>query len=688
MFYPLGFLYYLLPPESAYVYSTILHCILGTFFMYAFMREISVSPEGSVISALIFGFNGFFMGHLYAGHLSFVQTYIWIPLIFFFQYRFIRTKDFKNAVIAGLFLGVQILGGFPQIAFYSILGILFFGLFYGIHDIRGSAERDGIKICLGLLLILCIGFALAAVQVLPTMEFTKLSTRGGGVDYAFATYESLHPKELLAFLLPNIFGNAVDHTYWRSQESWHFWESCGYVGIMPLFLIFVKVENHSIRRLKMFFLLLVALSLFLALGKNNPLYPFIFRFPGFRSFRIPAQVIFLYVFGMAVVSGIGTDRIFKGNWCTNRGFVPFFSLTGLFLLFLVTGLILFPYDLFFHLFRNFAEGPVTHADLDGLYVRISASIYQGALLFFCISLLYFLLNRRKIRPRMLHILFPAIVLVDLYLFGAGFIKPYEFKTPAKKERIVEAIVGNPSKGRIVTLSNMFRTNDGLQHGFASILGYDPLIIKRYAHYILSSQNQKPADHVVNLGSIHTPGAKLLKLLHLKKAVYHNGVVGLEDEIPHAYIVNQAVIKPVDEVLSFMKSAEFDPQKMVVFEPQYQSVLLSSTGEGVSEWSCKVREYQNESIRLSVSSDKPGYLILSEIYYPGWQATVDGEKTVIIPGDFLLRVIPLTEGEHEVHLFYLSRPFRIGFILSLLTLVVSLWYVYWSRGAKIRRRYRI
>ena len=77
MFYPLGFLYYLVPPEWAYGYATIGHCILGSVFMYLFMRGLSASPAGSLISAFVFSFNGYFMGHLYAGHLSFVQNYVW-----------------------------------------------------------------------------------------------------------------------------------------------------------------------------------------------------------------------------------------------------------------------------------------------------------------------------------------------------------------------------------------------------------------------------------------------------------------------------------------------------------------------------------------------------------------------------------------------------------------------------------
>ena len=87
MFYPLGFLYYLISQDSAYLYTTILHFALGSLFMYAFMRDISISQAGSLVASFVFSFNGFLLGHLYAGHLSFIQNYIWIPLVFLFLLR-------------------------------------------------------------------------------------------------------------------------------------------------------------------------------------------------------------------------------------------------------------------------------------------------------------------------------------------------------------------------------------------------------------------------------------------------------------------------------------------------------------------------------------------------------------------------------------------------------------------------
>ena len=678
MFYPLGFLYYLLPSDSAYLYSTLLHFILGCCFMYLLMRGLSVSHAGSFMSAIIFIFNGYFLGHVYAGHLTFVQAYIWIPIIFLFLYRFIQLNDYRNAVFAGLLLGIQILGGFPQLSFYTIFGVLLLGFYKGLYFLKHQSPKEAGVLVIGLLLILILGFALSAIQILPTIEFAKLSTRSGGVDYAFATYESLHPKELLAFILPDIFGNAVDQTYWPSRESWHFWESCGYVGILPLFLIFIKVETYSFQTLRRFFLILIVLSLFLALGKYNPLYPLIYKLPGFNSFRIPAQIIFLYVFGIAVLSGMGMERIQHDGWHTNRGFIPFCLLLGIILLIFLIGLLFFPYPLFFSLFRHFADGPVTHVDLTHLSGRMSSTIYQGALFFLSSSLLVFVLKTKRIYPWVLGILFPAMVMIDLFLFGSGFIQPYQFETLPEKMKVVQELKGNPPKGRIVTLDNRFATNDGLQYGFASVLGYDPLILRRYVHFMLSGEGQIPVDHVVNLGAIRNPREKLLQLLNLKRIVNEKEIVDLKNKVPYAQIVSHAVIKPKDQVLSFMKSSAFDPLKMVIIEPEYKSKLFSSTEGGLSAGSCTVLDYKNEKIIIRASSKRPGYLVMSEIFYPGWKATVDGKEADILPGNFLLRVIPLKEGEHEVHLFFVSWPFRIGVLVSLLTLIASFSFILLSR----------
>jgi hypothetical protein len=674
MFYPLGFLYYLIPTEFAYLYSTMLHCILGSVFMYMFMRSLSVSKSGAFLSGFIFIFNGYLMAHIYAGHLSFVQNYIWIPLIFLFLIRFAQLGSFKYAIASGLTLGVQILGGFPQIAFYTILAIAAYLLFCAIDHVRGGESKSANTVCIGFVIILCVGFCLAAIQVLPTLEFSALSGRAGGVSYEFATSDSLDPRDLFAFLIPDIFGNIVDNTYWKSRETWHFWETCGYVGILPLLFIFVKTKYSYLRSLRSFCILLVLGSLFLALGKHNLLYPVIYELPGFGSFRIPAQIIFLYIFGIAVLSGIGLHGIQENDVRLSRGFAPFFVFTGALLLFLIIGLSFFPYDLFHYLFKHFAIGKIQGINVEKLYERVCFSVDKSTLILFGSAFLILIRAIRRFNLQTFSILAIGIVVVDLYVFAGGFIKPYHFKVSSQKERITSLLYHDATKGRVAPDASFFMPNDALRYGFPSILGYDPLILKRYIHYIQHSQDQTYDDHVVNLSHIRNPNVKLLQLLNLRQTISGERTILIGNSVPYCNFVSKVIVKSSDKVLPFMKSERFDPKQMVIFESEYGESISQTEGGNVNG-SYTVLSYENEIIRIKTSSDRKGYLVLSEIFYPGWQTIVDGKNVPVRCGNYIFRAIPLERGDHDVSFKFVSWPFRVGAVISFFTLIGCIWFMF-------------
>ena len=670
LFYPLGFLYYLVPPDIAYKYSIVLHFVLGSLFMYLFMRSLEIQRRACFFSAIVFMFNGYFMGHLYAGHLSFVQNYVWIPLIFYFLNRFVNKASLSDAVAAGFVLGFQILGGFPQIAFYTILASSLFIFVQGVLGRRGAEKISSFQLGTGWGIFVLLGFALAAVQVLPTYEFTTLSTRGGGISYEMAIYESLHPKEILAFLVPDIFGNPVDGTYWRSRESWHFWESCGYVGSLPLFFLFVGGQGKVSARVRAFAVTLVLLALFLALGKYNPLYPLIYHLPGFGSFRIPAQIIFLYVFSMAVLSGLGLSGIMDGEWKFTRGFWIFSTLAGFVLLCALVGLTFFRFEFFYSLFSNFSEGPVTHANLSLLNARISHTIYKSSLIFFLSLFVLMLAKRGRISASLFSFFACAMVFADLYLFGVPFVKAYEFVTSPEKQHLLSQLSRTPEKGRVVTSDPGFNTNDGLMYGFPSIQGYDPLILKKYADYVLTSQGYPPNDHVVNLQDIPRPQEKLIRLLNARQLVSGGEVKALPNEIPYAFLVPKGTVIPEESILPFMKSDAFEPRKTVVFSKEPKQGLLMANPNRPFVGACEVLRHRAGEIRVRVSCNQSAYLVMSEIWYPGWVACVDGKEREVICGNYMFRVVPVEEGSHEVTLVFISWPFRVGGAISLVTLITA------------------
>jgi hypothetical protein len=675
MFYPLGFLYYLVPPDIAYVYSTLLHVVLGLGFMYLFMRSLAVHPAGCFFSALVFMFNGFFMGHLYAGHLSFVQNYIWIPLILFFLKRVVERGSLCDATRAGVSLGFQVLGGFPQIAFYTILASFLFVLIGWAHSCKGKGNVSAAKVSAGWVLFVFLGFALAAVQVFPTYEFTTLSTRGGGISYEMATYESLHPKEILAFLLPDLFGNAVDGTYWRSREFWHFWESCGYVGILPLFLLFIKAPSEQPSWVRGFAVALIAISFFLALGKYNPLYPLIYRLPGFGSFRLPVQILFLYVVGVGILSGLGLSSMIRAEWKLTRGFWIFSSVAGAGLVAGLAGLTFYRLEFFLALFRHFSEGAVTHANLTGLGERISGTLYRGSLFLFISLFLILLVKYRKVGPGLFSMLACLIVFADLHGFVSPFVRTHEFVLAPEKKLLLSQLSKTPETGRVVTGDSRFNTNDGLMYRFPSIQGYDPLILKKYVDYVLSSQGLPPNDHVVNLHEIPAPQAKLIKLLHARQKVSGGEIKELENHIPYAFLVPNAIVKPEEEILSFMKGEDFNPLKTVVFSKQPKHGEILAEDHRPFEGTCHVLSRDTEEIRFRVSCNQPAYLVMSEIWYPGWVASVDGRGREVSCGNYLFRVVPVEQGNHEITLTFVSWPFRIGALVSTATAMfgVLFWW---------------
>jgi uncharacterized membrane protein YfhO len=91
---------------------------------------------------------------------------------------------------------------------------------------------------------------------------------------------------------------------------------------------------------------------------------------------------------------------------------------------------------------------------------------------------------------------------------------------------------------------------------------------------------------------------------------------------------------------------------------------------------------NEIIE-TVTSDQDGYLVVSEIWYPGWIATVDGVKTPILKGDYTLRALPLKKGEHHIKFTYRSVSFEIGAVISTIALLFVCGMIVGTRKTKTR-----
>ena len=671
MFYPLSFLFYIMPTQYAYGYTIIFHCMLGSIFMYVFVRSLSINKMGAVLSSIVFTYNGFFMAHLYAGHLTFVQNYIWIPLIFFYLHKFLKILHPRHAILAGLFLGVQILGGFPQIAFYTIFGAFLYAFYSICTRLRKERGHYAPKAALGTVAVLLIGFCLAALQLLPTFEFTQLSTRAGGMSYEFATLDSFPPKDFITFLIPDFFGVPANRTFWISDASWTFWEYCGYVGLCALILPVITIRRILANRVGTFFVLLLVSALFLALGKHNPLYRFIYYLPGFHHFRIPAQILFLYVFSISVLAGMGLDYLSDGNLFsgTNRMIV----LCGLsFVLILAIWVYVHPYSFFYLLFKYAKPTGLMGSQAGKVHAIVTSAILRTCALSLVIVALLSLYRRGLPSYVTTGSLLILISVADLGSFAFPFIRTVDLDPPPSQLRLISQLKSDRDVYRAVVKNSCFPENAGLWYRFQDIQGYDPLILRRYMQYINKSQHFPADNKVVNMHYVRNTDNSLMDMLNLKYAIDcgSNTIIQRDTYVPRAYIVHQAVVKDDEEVLDYMMGRDFDPLKTVVFTSQFNIPEITTQEiRAYPNEMCRILSYACDEIVIDAKLNAPGFLVMSEINYPGWQVYVNGRKKAILTANYLFRSVSMEPGRYTVRFVFSPLSFKVGTMVSVLSMVV-------------------
>jgi len=99
-----------------------------------------------------------------------------------------------------------------------------------------------------------------------------------------------------------------------------------------------------------------------------------------------------------------------------------------------------------------------------------------------------------------------------------------------------------------------------------------------------------------------------------------------------------------------------------------------------ESAVRVLTYENNRIILEVDTPEAAFLFMSEAYYPGWQAYVDGKQEEIVRASYVFRAIPLGPGSHRVEVVFEPLSFKIGLSLSLLTVFLLLlaWGIFTRR----------
>lgn len=324
--YPLNLPLIWLSPPKMVAYSIVIHVFLGALFAYLYGRlSLGLGPFGALVTAMVFAFSGFLGARV--EHLTHLNVYIWLPLLFLLldltrppnpspspqlgevgvgKGVKVGSRRFLPA-LAGLSLAIalQFTAGHLQASYINLFALGLYALLRPLPRLQ-IKPLQGFTLGRNLLvyaLSVGLGMALAAVQLLPSYELSRLSVRSGGLPYREAVSFSLRPHLILYSLLPP-FGEDLSQVFGGESFS----EYVGYVGVLALFLALVGVLGRWRYDRTLFFVFLGAVGLFLALGIANPAYFIFYKLvPGFALFRAPARWLHLYNTAVAVLAGLGAD---------------------------------------------------------------------------------------------------------------------------------------------------------------------------------------------------------------------------------------------------------------------------------------------------------------------------------------------------------------------------------------------
>jgi uncharacterized membrane protein YfhO len=276
------------------------------------------------------------------------------------------------------------------------------------------------------------------------------------------------------------------------------------------------------------------------------------------------------------------------------------------------------------------------------------------------TLLLVALLRRTVSPALVGVLVAGVVFLDLYVVGAeqntAPQNPEDhFAQAAPTVRYLKAQEGLFRVNTRNSQGMVMDRNQGLMDRLFTMEGYTPLVLQRIF---------PPANSTENY----------FDLLNIRYYTYTDsarGTIGLRERpgyLQRAHMVYSTVVaRNEDEVRASMTAPAFDPRVMAVIEDT--TVTPISGGTTVPPWNVRVTEYRSNRMTMSVETDRAGFLVLSEAYYPGWRAYVDGTETPVYRTNFVSRGMPVPAGSHTVVLEFSPRSFVLGAWLSAATLVL-------------------
>ena len=467
-----------------------------------------------------------------------------------------------------------------------------------------------------------LALALAAVQLFPSYEFLQQSPVAGGFSPSESMYFSFPPVHLLTLFAPFALGNPKLGTYppFSTFDGSIFWENTGFFGTIGILLSGIGSFLALKHRSNLrFFIASAATGLLLMMGKYSPLY-IIFTLWPFSLFRVPSRFIWIFVLSLIVLASYAADRIAKTK-------LPYARHAVVLLIFFHTlqlGFLWHSYHALWSASDWLSPPPVT------------ASIPPGQ---------------------------------RVYTLGANIPHNEAFLSQGWQDSTA-----------YYTVRNSLAPDGNVLWGIPAADVYAGRQLTRQG--IMSALVSGEITPGPSEASISATGKQFLRILGTGQLITPRSGGEIEispvaDTAPRIYMATDIrYASTVSEAVAALKQPSFTPGQSVLVENE--AARLTSAGGTAT-----LHEESSTYLHIEAEATDAALLVVTDTYYPGWTATIDGRETPILAANISQRAVVLPAGTHDVVFRYAPKSLVWGGALSVAALMFTVFLAV-SPHARVRR----
>lgn len=687
----------------------IIHFFLAGTGMFLLMRELGARRFAAYLAGLAFMFSGYLISFIYAGHEGRAIVAALAPLFLFVLHRAIRTGGLRWFILGGAVLGSVLLSNQIQSAYYLLIAAGLWSLFslWRLGKLRVARELAG-RIAGGVL-ILAIGFAMAAVNFLPFLGYVDASPRGGeGRGYEYATSWAMPPAEITGLAVPERSG--ILQAYWGENGGKLHTE---YAGAFALLLVVLGAYLLRRNRYFWFFVGLGVLALTFSFGGHTPIYRLYYELlPGTAKFRAPSVSFFLLPMSLAVIAGLALDRLAELRaQLAARAAAARKEAEAEYRNALRIGAAALALVLIWGLAAAATPAPnlptsqpTTLEQLRAAQAAMNHPAYVVGVWRFLLFLALsagglWLWLRGTLSPKIAAVLLGVVVVADLWIIDKKFLDHVpEPSVSFAPDQIAEFLSRQQRPFRVFVLSDL-RQDDYLNlFGIELVEGEHGNQLQSYNEFLGAGERTYTDLHNLSnpiflalLNARYVMSAQQLDAPYLRPVFEgrtRNGrtafVYEYTQALPRAFVVPTASrAEPPEGAIARMHEEGFDPtREVVLYEPP---PIVREGAPRLDEATARVVRHQPTEVMVEVTTPDSAYLVLTDNYYPDWHAEVDGSPTDIYRAYHTFRAVPVPPGTSTVSFRFESSALQAGFKISLALWLALLAYVIGLGVVELRRR---